>query len=142
MKKFVLLLCLLAVPGSALARSPIRYERFTLFSQPFKGRTGCDHVVLMEVDYFERTAKLENSVLGGCEIHIVPMPRTYKLELSEKSGCGSWVTQGQAAESGDRFFKLSIQDNRRRVCKDLRATLEVTESGRNEGEVRRLYTEH
>ncbi len=46
MRMFLFALCALtAVTTTASARSPMRFENFILYSEPFHAPTGCDRVV-------------------------------------------------------------------------------------------------
>jgi len=67
-------------------------------------------------------AKLENKLAGTCEIAIVPDAREYTLTQSED--CGSAMYKGSKGKDS-----IDIQDNRSRMCEDVRpSTIEVTES--------------
>lgn len=142
MKKFGLVLLALVVAVPAFARTPITKEKFTLFREPFHTRNpNCDTATVIEIDYISKTATLENRVIGFCEIAVRPDKRVYRLTDRKQDSCNSWNYLGEAPETNSPFFQIKIRDNRSRTCEDRRATLEVLEQGRNEQQVRRLYSE-
>lgn len=66
-------------------------------------------------------AKLENKLIGDCELAIIPDEREYTLTQSDD--CGSAIYKGSKGKDS-----ITIQDHRKRECEDVRASLiEVTE---------------
>jgi len=93
---------------------------FTLFGQPRAVPTGCDTIVRLGIDPSKvgKQAKLENAVLGFCEMFVAPDTREYKLRGLPGQDCGSKRYSGKRVGPGPAST-IIITDHRTRTCRDM-----------------------
>lgn len=143
MKAFLMMVAVL-IGSSVFAVAPkFREERFKLYLDPRHEVTpGCDMHTELTLDTAKLSGKLallENRLSGMCEMAVSPDQRVYKV-LSVQEDCGSVVINAQWLTEQGRLRQLRVQDNRTRICEDVRpALIEVTETRAN-GDSVRMYS--
>lgn len=136
--------------SSASSESQVRTETFVavhegtfrLYDEPRAEPTeACDiHTVLtLTHDESGSTATLRDVVTGVCFLYVYPNGRSYRLSW-RSDRCGSQTFDGETSVDGETR-RITITDNRQRLCNDVVVAAIVVDEIDQNGAVTTRYTQ-